>query len=247
MVTITPKVPGQIDNIYFDVGQKVKVGQIIAEIDSEPMLLTLKQAESAYLASKSSYERISKLYKANATTKQNYDQAKGQYDAYKSQYELAKLQYNYSKIKSPISGVVLIRHTSVGSMVDTRTPIATIANLKKLIVRSQIPSKYYITFNKHQKDMKIIVTQPDSQLTYPVEIRTIAPYISADTKSFEVVCTFQNPDNNLKPGMFIYIDFILESRNHVYYLPFKTLVSIGLINLLRFSSCLFHIGFTFAL
>ncbi len=225
MITITPKVSGQVDKIFVEVGQKVHANQVIAQIDSEPMLLTLKQAEVAYLAGKSTYERISKLYKANATTKQNYDQAKSQYDAYQSQYELAKLQYNYSKIKTPIDGVVLIRHLSAGSMADTRTPIITVANLNKLILRSKIPDKYYQVFTEHKKDMKIIVTQPDSGHVHTVKIRTIAPYISAETKNFEIICDFTDSVSDLRPGMFVYIDFTLESRNNLYYLPFQTLVS----------------------
>ena len=56
-------------------------------------------------------------------------------------------------------------------------------------------------------------------------IKTVAPYISADTKNFEVVCTIADKIRDLRPGMYIYIKFVLNEKENLYYLPFTALVS----------------------
>ena len=93
MVTVLPKISGTLTSLPVGIGDSVSKGDIIGTIDSESYKLNLRQAEAAYLAAKSTYERTEQLYEAQATSKQNYDQAKSQYDAAKSQYELAQLHY----------------------------------------------------------------------------------------------------------------------------------------------------------
>ena len=68
MVTVLPKIQGTLTELYVDVGDPVRKGQIIAVIDSESYELTLKQAEAAFLAAESTFTRTEELYKAKATT-----------------------------------------------------------------------------------------------------------------------------------------------------------------------------------
>lgn len=226
MVTVLPKISGTLLSLNVDIGDFVKKGDIIGEIDSEPYLLTMKQAEAAYFSAKSTFERIEKLYKSKATSKQNYEQAKSQYDAYKSQYELAKLNYSYTKLKAPITGVIIMKHSSVGSLVAPQVPIVTIANLKKLVVKAKIPEKYYYLFIKKEKTFKIWIDIPALNKKHvKVKLKTVSPYISPDTKNFSVKCALDEQIEGLSPGMFIYISFVLDEKKNIYYLPFETLIS----------------------
>lgn len=146
MVTVLPKISGTLTDLFVNMGDPVKKSQIIAKVDSEPYELTLQQTEAAFLTAESTYLRTEKLYKAQATSKQNYDQAKGQYETLKSQYELAKLQMKYTDIVSPVDGVVLTKHSSVGALVSSQVPIVTIGDIANLSVTVDVPEKYYTFF-----------------------------------------------------------------------------------------------------
>lgn len=225
MVTVLPKISGTLTNLYVHVGQRVEKDSIIASVDSESYELTLRQAEAAYLAAKSTFDRMEQLYKANATSKQNYDQAKAQYDATKSQYELAELQYNYTEITAPMSGVVLQKHTTEGSLVAQQVPIVTIGDLDRLIINAKIPEKYYAFFETHKQTMEIEAELPAlKDKTISVGIQTVSPFISPETKTFEVKCSLTGETSLLRPGMFIYLTFVLDKRSDVLYLPFEVLV-----------------------
>ncbi len=224
-VTVLPKISGNVEQLFAGVGDKVAAGQLLARVDSEQYRLTLEQAEASYLAAKSTYDRAKQLFEANVSSKQEYDQAKSQYDAYKSQYELAELSLQYTNVVSPMDGVVLIKHCSEGALISPAVPIVTIGDLDNLQITVKISEELYSFFAKNKADMDISCRLPALQdKEIPVKIKTIAPYVSPETKKFEVACTFTEEEAYLRPGMFSYLTFVLEERKAVHYLPYSSLV-----------------------
>ncbi len=223
VITIIPFVSGTLQELDVEVGDQVAENQLIAKIDSRSYDLQLKQAEAAYLGSKSSFERVEQLFKSNATTKQNYDQAKSQYDAYKSQYELAALQASYTEIRSPISGTVLMVHANQGSIAAPELPILTIGDLSNLIVKLNVPDKYYELF-RTKSDMSLRVFRPGQEDTaVKGRIRNISPVISPESRNFEIVCSLTGNITAFRPGMYVYCVFDTEKKDNVYYLPYSAL------------------------
>jgi len=222
MVTVLPFVSGILQELPVEVGQSVRKGQVIARIDAQRYELQLQQAEAAYLSAKSSYDRLAQLYNANAATQQSYEQAKGQYEAYSSQYELARIQLDYATVTSPVDGVVLVRHATAGSIAAPERPLLTIGDLKDLIVRARVPERYYEVFLLARDSMLIEVTRSGGG-EYGGSIRNISPFVSAETKNFEVVVSLGDAARTLRPGMFVSLEFELAKWPKVYSLPFEAL------------------------
>ncbi len=224
VVTVLPKISGTLTSLFVSVGDNVKAGQIIGTIDESPYRLQYDQAKAAFEASKSTFERVESLYKNGATSKQNYEQAKAQYDAYKSQYELAKLQLDYTKIVSPVSGVVLVLHSVAGSLVAPQVPIITVGDFSKLVIEAKVPESYYFFFSENISSIKLYFTYQDlPDKKFEGKIKTITPFISPETKTFTVTCTIINPKQIL-PGMFLNVNFVLEKKENIYYLPVEVLL-----------------------
>lgn len=222
MVIVLPFVSGVLQEMAVEIGQPVSKGQLIARIDSQRFALQLQQAEAAYLSAKSSYERLGQLYRANAATQQSYEQAKGQYDAYSSQYELARIQLDYATVKSPVDGVVLVKHMSAGSIAAPERPLVTIGDLDDLIVRARVPERYYEQFSEDGDTMRIAVRRAGGG-EYAGRVRSISPFISAETKNFEVSVSIDGATGVLRPGMFVSLEFELARWPGVYSLPFEAL------------------------
>lgn len=222
MVTVLPLVSGILQELYVDVGQTVAKNQIIARIDAQRFDLQLQQAQAAYLSAKSSFERIEQLYKANAATQQSYEQAKGQYEAYASQYELARIQVDYAAVKSPIAGVILVKHLAAGSIASPERPLVTIGDIKDLVVRARVPEKYYESFMSGSPAIPIRITR-EGGASFAGTVRSVSPFVSAETKNFEVVVSIPGAESALRPGMFVSVEFELARWTGVYSLPFEAL------------------------
>jgi len=222
MVTVLPFVSGVLQELAVDIGQPVRKGQVIARIDAQRFELQVQQAEAAYLSAKSSYERLGQLYRANAATQQSYEQAKGQYDAYSSQYELARIQLDYATVKSPVDGVVLVKHLSAGSIAAPERPLVTIGDLSDLIVKARVPERYYEQFLKQGDFMRITIRRAGGG-EYVGRVRSVSPFVSAETKNFEVSVSISGATEVLRPGMFVSLEFELARWPGVFSLPFEAL------------------------
>lgn len=224
MVTILPLASGVLENLYVETGDYVKKGEIIAKINSQAYELQLSQAQSAYSMAKTTYDRLTKLVQVNAASRQDLDGARAQYDAYKSQYELAKLQVSYTKVEAPLSGIVLMSHLSVGDLAAPERPLVTIGDLKSLVVKANIPESYYETFLELADEMKVIIRRSEFDQGFEASISQVSPFISAESRNFQVVCNISGNPSFLRPGMSIYLDFILAEKPDIYYLPYDVLV-----------------------
>ena len=224
MVTVLPRIGGTLTDLFIEMGDPVEEGQVIAVIDSEPYQLSFTQAKAAFLAAESTFKRISSLYSTNSVSRQNYDEAKANYDALKSTYDLAELNLSYTELRAPVQGVILEKHVSRGSMVAPEVPVVTIGDIEDLKVNSGVPEIHYSFFQKHKGSMGVKITVPAlNNNIFDGVISNIAPYISALSRSFIVNCRVIDEKALLRPGMFAYLDFILEKKLNIYYLPYEVL------------------------
>lgn len=87
-INVSSKIPGKVAEVFFDVGDEVKAGDILFTLESEDIKSQLKQSEAALSGTKESVKR----QKLEAETSLN--QAKLQYDDAKSLYDRSKALYD---------------------------------------------------------------------------------------------------------------------------------------------------------
>lgn len=154
------QVSGKIQKLYVELGQTVKQGDLIAEIDSsnqsnnlstaEAQLSSsqaqLKSAQVALEVAQSNYSRLSKLYKADSaslneldTAKNTLAAAKATVDNIKAQIKSAEISVknaetnlNYTQIISPMEGVIVSVPVSVGQTVNSNQTSPTIVQVADL-------------------------------------------------------------------------------------------------------------------
>jgi RND family efflux transporter MFP subunit len=227
LITLTPRVPGTLMFLEAEPGTPVGKDQLIAQVDSAPYDLNYLQAQAAYLTAQSTYERVSSLYSGQAATRQQYEEARTAHEAAKAQFELARLNRDYTNIRSPIDGVVLMRHSTTGGLVNAGTPLVSLGDLQDLRIKAAIPEIHYLFFVEHWENMPVRMRVPalgDGE--FSLRALSLAPYVSPENRSFLV--EYSIPDGavrGLRPGMFVNLSFVLESREDIYYLPFQALGS----------------------
>lgn len=209
MIPVVPFVQGTITGYYAKAGDYVNEGDVLAQIDSEPYELQLRQAEAVWLAAEATFTRVSNLYSSGAATQQNYDEAKAQYDAYRAQYELALMQLGYATVTAPKSGTILVSSGAEGSIATSTSPLYVIADLEKLQINLNVPERYFDLINANKDSIRAIVTRDGAQATAVVD--TIAPYVSPESKTFKVTLLLEGDVSGFRPGMYVGIDMVYNT------------------------------------
>lgn len=216
LIPVIPLVGGAIETFPVSVGQFVKKDEVLATIDSEPFLQQVKQAEAAYLASESTFTRIASLYQNKATTEQNYDQVKAQRDAAKAQYDLAKLQLGYATVKAPVTGTILTKAGSVGSLTGGQQPLAVMADLLSLIVKVEVPETYYEKFWNNLGSLRIEITNPRWEAPIEATLLHIDPFIQSQSKTFTLEALLTNGQELVRPGMAVLVSITYQEQDDAY-------------------------------
>lgn len=190
---IIPALQGaRIQRIYVDVGDKVRKGQLVAEMDRTQYNTSKVQLETA----KSDYERIKAVYDAGGVSAQVLQQAEAQYLVYREAF--ANVAKNV-ELYSPIDGVVTQRPEEEGNLF-TSTPILEIMQMNMLKVKVNISEQFYPNVNVGTKAQISVDVYPGE--TFEGSVCLIYPAIDPNTRTFTAEISIPNADNRLRPGMF---------------------------------------------
>ncbi|MHB9013325.1 MAG: efflux RND transporter periplasmic adaptor subunit [Ignavibacteriaceae bacterium] len=233
--SVYPKVTGNIEKIYVDIGDKVGKGQLLALIDTTIYSQNAKQARANYIQasanlenSKLSYDRNKSLFAQNLVAKQDLDNAKTAYDVSLAQKEAAFANYNnaliqlsYCRVTAPFSGYITKRFLDPGAYVSPTNPSGAIlftlmdVSLLKSIIN--IPEKDVPDVSKI---LEIRVTADAlPNIVYKATIKKISEAVDLSTRTMAVEVDINNFNNQLKPGMFATITLVMEKKDNVLILP----------------------------
>lgn len=189
---ITPQQPRRIKRLLVDVGDRVSVGQKVADLDDS----SLAQAKAQYETAKTAFERSDELYKFGG-------ESKASWEATKTNYEVAKLTYENllenTTLISPIAGVVTARNYDNGDMVGA-LPLFVVQRINPIKVFVNVSESLYAYIKRYMTVSVEFDALPGQ--SFEGKISRINPSIDAATRTFEVEVSIQNNHEVIKPGMY---------------------------------------------
>jgi RND family efflux transporter MFP subunit len=189
---ITPVTPGRIEKIYVEIGDRVKAGQLLVQMESS----NLQQQKTQLANLEKDYERYSELLKVGGIAQQQVDQVKTQIDVLTAL--IKNLQEN-TQLLSPIGGVVTARNYDNGN-VFAQQPILTVQQLNPVKAVINVSESYFAQVkNGMPADIKLDVYGND---TFSGKVKLIYPTIDAGSHTFGVEVFINNGDLKVRPGMY---------------------------------------------
>lgn len=210
---ISPNVPYRIEKIFVEVGDQVKKGQLLVQLDASSLRQLKLQMENLQLE----FSRAEQLYKVGGASKAEYDNAKTQLEVMQTQYR--QMAQN-TQLYAPISGVVTARNYDNGDMY-TAMPILTIEQTNPVKLMFNVSETLYKNLHKGQN---VDITL-DAYLGehFNGKITIINPSVDPATHTFTVEVTISNAAQKVRPGMFARATVDFGTKNHVV-IPDEALV-----------------------
>ncbi|MDR2882181.1 MAG: efflux RND transporter periplasmic adaptor subunit [Alistipes sp.] len=190
---IVPALQGaRINRIHVRVGDRVRKGQLVAEMDPTQYNTARAQFETA----DADYNRLKRVFDAGGVSEQALRQAETARTLYGE--ALDNVARNV-RLHSPIDGVVTQKGEEEGNLF-TQTPILEIMQMDRLKVRVAISEQYYTAVGVGTPVAVAVDILPGESFAGGVSL--IYPAIDPATRTFTVEVTIPNPGGRLRPGMF---------------------------------------------
>lgn len=203
---IAPQMSGRIAKINVEIGDAVKKGQVLAEMDRTQLLQAQLQLQNQEVE----MQRLKALYEAGALSKSDYESMELSFNVAKSQ--VANLEEN-TILCSPVDGVVTARNYDAGDMYAMSAPIYVVEQIKPVKLLVGISESDYTKVKKG--DAVVVKADALPELTFYGKVEKIYPTVDAATRTFTVEVVVANNYTTLRPGMFARVTVDFGSNNSV--------------------------------
>jgi RND family efflux transporter MFP subunit len=233
---------GYLKKWYFDIGARVKKGQLLAVIETPEVDQQLQQARSNLLTAQANLElasvtktRYQGLLRSNAVSQQDVDNAVGTYNANKAIVEADKAaveQYSalvsFEKVYAPFDGVITARNTDIGDLINSgsssnvKTDLFHIAQPGKLRVYVNVPEEYSRGIATGMTGDLSLAEFPDRKFQGKV-VRT-ADAINVTTRTLLIEIDVDNPTGTLLTGSYAEVHLAVPTQTSTSLIPVNTLL-----------------------
>ncbi|OTG87637.1 multidrug transporter subunit MdtA [Acinetobacter sp. ANC 4558] len=238
-VNVQSQVSGVLQQVYFNEGDVVNKGQLLAQIDAAPFQVALAQAQGIQqqnLAQLRNAEvelaRYQLLFSQDSIAKQQVEQQqalvnqlKGQTQANQAQVNAAKLQLSYTKIYSPITGRIGFKQKDVGNLIQANEDngLVTITQINPIYAQFSIAENYLDPIRSAmRKGEKLQVSAWDKteqkQLAVGV-VKSLDNQIDIKTGTLKLKAVFDNHNDALFPNQFVNIVLSVHTLPNALMIP----------------------------
>ena len=215
-VYINAKVPGSITRIYIKVGDRVRAGQTVAEIDNDLMQNQMDEIKKRWELANELFMKQEVLWKQNIGSEVQFLSAKNNKEALEKSMATLQKSRDMYQIKAPISGVVDDVPMKIGSGAAPGMPLAKIVNFSKLKVRVEAPETYV---GKLRVGNSVLVQFPDINKEISSKISYIGAGVNPSNRTVKVEIPIKSNEPGLLPNMATVVKVVNYSNPKAMVIP----------------------------
>jgi RND family efflux transporter MFP subunit len=233
---------GYLKAWHFDIGARVKKGDLLAEIETPEVDQQLQQSRSNLATAEANLKlaeitknRYLDLLKTNAVSQQDVDNAVGTYNANNSivqanQANVKQLEtlQSFEKIYAPFDGIITARNTDIGDLINSgsngnlKTDLFHIAQPGVLRVYVNVPEEYSQLAKTGLTATLTLAEFPGKE--FSGELVRTADAINFATRTLLAEVDVANPTGQLLSGSYAQVHLKVPGQVSTFIIPVDTLL-----------------------
>lgn len=232
------RVPGRIQRFNVAVGQSVRPGFLIAELESRDYELQVQEAEASLTRARATRrnadaerDRVRELYENDNASLSQWDQARAaaesaaaQVESLGKRLELAQLQADYTRLTVPVAGAIATVEVEINENVRAGQPIVTLSSSTMTEVGVDLPGSVITAIREGARVVVECDALPGE--TFDAFVTEVGVAASGAT-TFPVTVRLASQDDRVRPGMAAEVTFRLASSDALLNRIFVPAVAVG--------------------
>jgi RND family efflux transporter MFP subunit len=237
---IYARVPGYLKSWKYDIGGRVKTGDVLAVIDTPDLDQQLMQARAALSVAEANAklaqitaERWQSLAGTDAVAKQDVDQRNFTWNANVAQVKAAQANVDqlvaeegFKRLTAPFDGIVTARETDIGALINVGAAggaeLFVVSETSKLRVYVSVPQNYVPSVPPGTPAVIRVPEHPDKAYNGTVETSAQAVTPSTGTTLMQIIV--DNATGELMPGGYASIHLQIAGVANVLSVPSSALI-----------------------
>lgn len=238
-VTVRSRVDGELQRLYFQDGQRVKAGDVLAQIDPRPFQVALDQAlgqQAQNLAqlknAQRDLQRYEQLFAQNSLALQQLEtqralvqQYQGARKSDQANVDSARLQLEFSRITAPISGLLGLRVVDEGNLVSSGSTegLVVITQTQPISVLFSLPQGQLPAVLERFRQLETLAVEAYdggfNRLLAKGQLEAVDNQIDVATGTVRLKARFENNDDALFPNQFVNVRLRVSTQDDALVIP----------------------------
>jgi RND family efflux transporter MFP subunit len=249
-VGVKPKLPGRLERVLVDIGDRVAAGQVIATIDRRELdaqvdaaeaaigvaQASIESAEAALANAVSEHARAKNLFESGAIPRQRLEAAETAHRAGTAQRNLAQATLAQAQaalrrardlqrdatLTSPMAGFIVERNYDVGA-IPGDAPVVVVADVRQLKLEAGVSELEAGRLRTGLPAVVLVQAKPGEQ--FSGQLAAIAPEVNARNRHFMIDVRVDNSKGSLLAGMYATARIVLEQADNALLVPREAVVT----------------------
>lgn len=223
MVDVSAKASGRCEKVFVEVGDLVKTGQVIAELEKNEAQALYSQSDVMMRKNQTSYEVAKKQYEEGLGPKVEMDNARYTFEQSQATLESQKILLENLTVHAPIDGVITSRDVQTGMLV----------NMGQKTFRIVDPTSFQVTISPPERELPRLKVGQKAKVTidalrgkeFDAQIRRINPSVDPVSGTVKVVLDFdEEVRKSLHESAFARVKLVMATLQGVLLAPKEALL-----------------------
>jgi membrane fusion protein (multidrug efflux system) len=215
-VTISADLPGTVEKIFFDSGQSVQAGAVLAALDTQQEQAQLAAIEAQRDLAQLNFDRMKGLLDERVISRAEFDRATAESRQTVAQVGEVGAVIKRKTIRAPFSGILGIRQVNLGQYLAGGDPLVTLQSLNPIYVNFGVPQQ---SAGQIPIGRAVRIATEDAARVWTGRVTALDSLVDETTRNIQIQATLSNPDGKLRPGMFVQAEVVVGPSHAVVALP----------------------------
>jgi len=216
-VELRPEVEGRIVDVLVAEGTEVLAGTGLFKVDDTELKAQVARAEADRDLAQRALERTKQLMTQNASSQADLERADAQARGAQASYDLLKTRLDRTVVRAPFGGVVGRRLVSIGTFVNSQTPIISLQSVNPQHAVLEVPERYADRLHRGQLVSFQVAALPGKN--FSGEVVFVDPVVELPARTILIKARVPNPRRQLQTGMFIEARLATDIRPKALVVP----------------------------